>query len=603
MPKYNYYIILSCVSMFLATQACRDKSNNEVNSTANTEEVTAELIEEIVASEEVISELTTQLNQLGRGVKSKKLPADVHITGVIEGDSAELLEGVPVAKKTWKLGGANWNALFAQLADISEAKLGVYSGRFGETRNDFELKAKFTAKATDQGGRTVGLKGVVLLSWKKVGETWKLTDWNTKKLVTLGTPATFFRDVTSQATGGSEKATTSLHDKWISLLLQGKAVPFPYGKKKNPYLIMFDSLEQHVGVSVVDIDRDGWDDFYVMARWGENQLWRNRGDGTYEEIGRDIGLNIDGMCTSAVFADFDNDGDTDLFVGRSLERCAYYRNDNGRFSDQTSALVSEDLPYLCSSVCAADYNGDGLLDIYISTYIFPYSKVPQEIWTKDFLTPEQVAEWKERRKGDHPTFHLTSMPNMLLINKGGRFELAPEQEDVALWLCTLQSSWSDYDGDGDPDLFIANDYGPDLILRNDKTSGDKRRFVDVTHSLVGDEMHGFGMGISFGDYDNDGRRDLFMTYMYSKAGSRITKQFPKLDRRTIESARGNKLFRFDGKAYELASGAKPPKLQVSATGWSWGGQFADMDNDGDLDLYVLNGYYTAPKEVASEKDL
>jgi hypothetical protein len=116
-------------------------------------------------------------------------------------------------------------------------------------------------------------------------------------------------------------------------------------------------------------------------------------------------------------------------------------------------------------------------------------------------------------------------------------------------------------------------------------------------------MQGFGMGVSLGDYDNDGTQDLFFTYMFSKAGSRITNQHPALEQRMMEGARGNKLFRGTGKRFELVSGHQESDLQVAVTGWSWGGQLCDLDNDGYQDLYVPNGYYTAPKAVATTKDL
>jgi hypothetical protein len=111
------------------------------------------------------------------------------------------------------------------------------------------------------------------------------------------------------------------------------------------------------------------------------------------------------------------------------------------------------------------------------------------------------------------------------------------------------------------------------------------------------------MGVSLGDYDNDRNLDLFLTYMFSKAGSRITQSFEGLEKRMYEGAQGNKLFRGGGGKFELVSGLHPPALKVAKSGWSWGGQFADLDHNGFLDLYVANGYYTAPSESATEVDL
>jgi hypothetical protein len=91
--------------------------------------------------------------------------------------------------------------------------------------------------------------------------------------------------------------------------------------------------------------------------------------------------------------------------------------------------------------------------------------------------------------------------------------------------------------------------------------------------------------------------------MYSKAGRRITAQIAELNPSFGHSVDGNYLYRGTDRGFELVSGLKKPKLTVAEAGWSWGGQFADLDNDGYLDLYVLSGYFTAPDEFASDVDL
>ena len=112
------------------------------------------------------------------------------------------------------------------------------------------------------------------------------------------------------------------------------------------------------------------------------------------------------------------------------------------------------------------------------------------------------------------------------------------------------------------------------------------------------------MGATWGDYDNDGLQDLYVSNMYSKAGDRITNRVPGIAEIYKQSAAGNYLYRQRADhRFEVVSGNKPPALAVTKAGWSWGGQFADFDNDGFLDLYVLSGYFTAPKAVSSELDL
>ena len=188
---------------------------------------------------------------------------------------------------------------------------------------------------------------------------------------------------------------------------------------------------------------------------------------------------------------------------------------------------------------------------------------------------------------------------MLLVNRGGgRFEVAPQSPQLAIWRNTLQATWADFDEDGDPDLYVANDWAGDNLFRNDGSRG----FVDVTEEM-GTTEFGFAMGVSWGDYDLDGRQDLYVSNMYSKAGRRITAQISELNPSYNRSVDGNYLYRGADRGFELVSGLKKPKLTVAEAGWSWGGQFADLDNDGYLDLYVLSGYFTAPDEFASDVDL
>lgn len=500
-----------------------------------------------------------------------------------------------------------WRPLFSKMAFFEVATFKIVSGSFVDgDANRFQTHTAFAGSGRGKDGLLYGLTGAVDLGWLRTGEEWKIASWATVSLRASSTEEPFFRDVLAEAIPSSTQldlATRSVHERYISEVFKTGGTTFTYPKDYWIYVTTWDTLDQHPSIAVVDLDRDGWDDFYVTARWGRNQFWHNRGDGTFEEIAGKLGIDLDGMCNAAVFADFDNDGDDDLFVGRSIERSRYFRNEGGRFVDASTTHIAIDLPHWTSAVSCADYNGDGLLDVYLSTYRLPITR-PRELLSREFLTPEQQVEWKKRRIADHPVFRLTGPPNVLLVNRGdGRFELAPEAKEVEAWLSAFQGTWSDFDNDGDPDLFIANDWAPDNVFRNDVGEDGKRRFVDVTTEVAGDQLQGFGMGVSLGDYDNDRNLDLFLTYMFSKAGSRITQSFEGLEKRMYEGAQGNKLFRGGGGKFELVSGLHPPALKVAKSGWSWGGQFADLDHNGFLDLYVANGYYTAPSESATEVDL
>ena len=131
----------------------------------------------------------------------------------------------------------------------------------------------------------------------------------------------------------------------------------------------------------------------------------------------------------------------------------------------------------------------------------------------------------------------------------------------------------------------------------------KPKFTDITEQLAGKGSMGFGMGASWGDFNNDGDLDLYVSNMYSKAGNRIVKQVDGVDERIRVSALGNFLYEnVDGKFKQIA-GTQKSDQHVSIVGWSFGGQFADFNNDGELDIYVPCGFYSPPDELRGEVDL
>jgi len=125
----------------------------------------------------------------------------------------------------------------------------------------------------------------------------------------------------------------------------------------------------------------------------------------------------------------------------------------------------------------------------------------------------------------------------------------------------------------------------------------------VSQEFAGDQMQGFGMGASWGDYDRDGRLDLYVSNMFSKAGRRITASVDGLDPRVPHSANGNLLFKNNGPDFTQVAGTSGSSLAVAKVGWAYGAQFVDIDNDGWLDIYSASGFYSAPKEIANNKDL
>lgn len=512
-----------------------------------------------------------------------------------------------------------WKPFLDGVAYFENARFEINKGHFlNEVHDDYETEILFSGTARMKSGQISAIKNLQTVRWKRqpesVGDTtaiWQIYDWRTHSFESVETDQKLFAEVLDQAIVNREvleRARTSIHERLVVEMVLDKE-----NFKKPHKEFSSRAFSRHPGLAVVDLDRDGFDDLYVMARWGENMFFHNRGDGTFEEIAADLGLNIKDHTSSALFADFDNDGDDDVLLGRTLARSVYLVNEDGRFVDRSDELVSGLLPYLVSSISAVDYNDDGLLDIYISTYenrmIRRYmrkrpssrGKIPKDLPLDEYLAPEDAkqlyqllyhsADWR-------PFTNHHGPPNVLLRNiGGGRFEIDKESTLSAVFRQSFQSVWSDFDNDGDPDVYIANDFGPNKLMRNDGNG----QFVEVTGE-TGTADVGFGMGAAWGDYNNDGNLDLYVTNMYSKAGLRITQQLPGLGKEIAQSARGNSLFQQIPGRFLKVSGLTAPDVAVEKGGWGWGSQFVDVDNDGYLDIYAPSGNYTAPKEIAIPGD-
>jgi len=592
------------------------RSNVQAENTKN--------VQQIVTSESLILQQQQLLNKVSKSALNLKIPDSktvhlFHPTVTSQGLSPNKSQAPPstetldITKSEWPIAematekNINDLSLFKPLLDsvshIDFFKIKIKKGHFEQTPAE-GTKAFITDLIIDGAGYSKlnrskqAYSGHAIAHWTQAeDETWKLSRWELRDFSVQENPssAMFVKANSSVIPSDKERrqAERCIQEELIiSLMKTGNCTP---PGPRSEFTFAFDTSPDHPGLSVVDINNDGWDDFYLMSRWGKNQLFVNQQDGTLSEQAAKYGLDILNHCTSAVFADFDNDGDPDLMLGRSQERSLYLQNQNGFFKDVSNTMVSTELPPIVTSVSAADYNSDGLLDVFFSTY------GNAEIARK-YLSPAEQRELASKfDKGiDHPFLNGTGIANVLLVNQGdGKFALAKESEQLAFWQTTLQSTWADFDRDGDPDVYICNDFGPDRLMRNDYPNG----FTEVTQSTGHQTMAGFGMGATWGDYDLDGKLDLYVSNMYSKAGIRITDQISNIDNRFKEFVNGNRLYRQGDQSFEYTSGLKPPKMLVAKVGWSWGGQFADFDNDGYLDLYVPSGHFTAPDEVATADDL
>lgn len=576
-PRKLILISKMGVLFSLLLSGCSEDSTEE----SLTEKTEEERLKEMIATEELIQKLTPLMRSMGASLISgsrENLPAPV------AGDSS-----IPP-----------WEGLDPEERWTS-ASFGTLSGAFKDS--GFVMKTKFEGVRRDDEGGITGVTAKQKFTWKKTTGTdqpeWSLLSWEPLEFEVDHSPQPLFEEVLDEVItepGALEKARTAYHAEVLRKNMAGQ--PAVVGKFKVDGPPDTESTYQYPTVSVVDYDGDGLEDLFLTARWVSPQLFRNMGDGTYRDVTEAVGLTVDSYVNAAVFADFDNDGDPDALLGRSFEPTIYYRNDNGIFTDVTASHSDLGEQFLVSSMAVADVNRNGLLDVYLSTYS-PVANIDN--LKHDVLSPEEVRRFDEILATSSPFVDERGVPNVLLMNRGnGRLERAGG-EAVKLWRKSYQPLWFDADADGDEDLYVCNDFGPDSYLRNDTPRGASEPvLVDAFAEVFPDGKMAFGMGASCGDYDNDGDLDLFISNMYSKAGNRIVPFFKKADPQILVAARGNFLYENKGGVFRLANEKDSPESKV---GWAFGGQFADFNNDGWLDLYVPSGFYTAPKEAATEVDL
>ena len=328
------------------------------------------------------------------------------------------------------------------------------------------------------------------------------------------------------------------------------------------------------GVAVFDFDRDGLLDVYLVnsptvASIGErrnarSELWRNRGDGTFVDATDKAGVGNPGWGMGVVAADFDNDGWEDLYVTCYGPNRLYRNNGDGTFSDVTDKARVGD-PRWSTGAAFADYDGDGWLDLFVANYVDVRLDALPEFGKGKFCEfhgiPVQCGPRGLRGSGD-----------TLYRNKGdGTFEDVSMKAGVAdvEGRFGMGVAWSDFDLDGRPDLYVANDTGPNYLYKNNGNG----TFVDVAlqagTALSEDGNAQGSMGVAIGDYDHSGGWSIFVTN-FSNEYNALYKH--------------EKAFQFTDASFRSQT-AKPNNPYVG-----WGTHFLDYDNDGWQDLLVVNGH-------------
>ncbi|MEE9280479.1 MAG: VCBS repeat-containing protein [Myxococcota bacterium] len=627
-------VVLGVVSL-----ACSGDVDSPPSASSEANPLTAE---EVVESEETIEGLRAPLATLSKGVLNLELP-DERARGILEATVSVVdLAQAPSAGREQLLGlgfeRLSWPPRDAQESHTS-GELVLWEGflktvaffhhfNFYNVRGSFQgdvytTETGFKGLAQLQSGLLAAVEGKLELDWKKhsgmlgMGESsWRVARLETKEFRILEGSEPLFTDVSDLAFGRPDwlRAAHSPRDEHsIETVLAIRS-----GAKEMETHIASIHRDMEAGTydainptqaAVVDIDRDGYDDFYFTASDSPSLFFRNRGDGSFEEISQELGLDFVGVY-SAAFADFDNDGDSDAFISffNRADATRYLRNEDGRFEDR-SDTIEGGLPSWVVPIGVTDYNNDGLLDVYLGTYVNAYlpslvardERIRGETGESPGGIPwidEEVSRevFRRLRADGHPVSNAPGPPNWLLQNVGeGRFRRAKAAGTAEGYNNTLAVGWTDLDLDGDMDLYVVNESGPNQLLRNE---GDGT-FRDISNAHTGEI--GFGMGLGVGDYDNDGRSDFYTTNMFSKAGMRIADQMQSSEI-VQQSARGNSLIRNGGNEFTRVSSQDSSGIQVEAADFGWGGSFVDLNNDGFLDIYVPAGQESMPVEVATIGD-
>jgi hypothetical protein len=345
--------------------------------------------------------------------------------------------------------------------------------------------------------------------------------------------------------------------------------------------VAFGINQGNQGVSIADANGDGLEDIFVCQPDGlPNRFFLQQPDGTLLDHSRESNLDILDITPSALMVDLDNDNDVDLILSHRFT-ISIFENDGAAHFTKRHSIATESR---VTGISAADYDHDADLDIHICGY----SPISQTSSQDIFANPVPYED------AENGAFNY-------LFRNDGNFTFtdatAETGMDVKNTRFSFTAAWEDYDNDGDQDLYIANDFGRNNLFRNDLIPGGKAVFKDVAVEL-GVEDIAASMSVDWADADNDGRMDLYVSNMWSSAGNRIAfqKQFKTTGndekiRQIQRHARGNSYFKnqADGKFQDVSEAAG-----VTMGRWAWGSLFADLNNDGWEDIYVANGFMTAP---------
>ncbi|MBW2255927.1 MAG: VCBS repeat-containing protein, partial [Deltaproteobacteria bacterium] len=312
------------------------------------------------------------------------------------------------------------------------------------------------------------------------------------------------------------------------------------------------------GAAAADFDGDGWTDLYVTRIHDTDILYRNKGDGTFEDVSQQVGLTLKLHSNGAVWGDIDNDGDLDLYVTAiGDERFFLFINEGGTFVEDAvarNAHVPSTSPHVGFTATFGDYDRDGWLDIHMN-------------------------EWRRYRSSTEVRSHARLLRNLGSAGPG-EFEDVTWDAGVQLdgisstGVWSFTSAFTDLDQDGWPDLVISADWEYSKLFWN---NGDGT-FTDGTVA-AGVGTDDSGMGTWVGDYDGDGWLDWFVTAIYDYENSCFGCSWAGMS--------GCRMYRNNG---DRTFADRTDEAGVRNGYWAWGSALFDYDNDGDNDLVNTNGY-------------
>jgi len=464
---------------------------------------------------------------------------------------------------------------FGELGKIETAEFEIVSLKeTGTNPLELDTRVRYSLVGSEKERRREERIGTWRIRWRQESsEKWKAARWFFEEESAGRAAGRLFADVTEHAFGQIPSYREQFAfgvDHWRTVL-DGACGIDVYGNN---------------GIAAGDFDGDGRDDLYICQPAGlPNRLYRNRGDGTFEDVTEAAGLGVLDATACAIFADFENKGRQDLLVVAAAGPLLFVNRGNGKFALKADAFAFAKPPQgTFTHAAVADYDRDGRLDVYFCLYSY-YLGLDQYHYP---------APYFDARNGP---------PNFLFHNDGdGRFSDRTEaaglnaENDRFSFAC----AWGDISGSGGPDLYVANDFGRSNLYRN---SGDGT--FRAVSDAAGVNAPGAGMSACWCDFDNDGRQDIYVSNMWAAAGQRVSElenfhaeESPETRGFYRGHARGNSLYRNggDGGFENVGESAG------AAMGrWAWSADAWDFDHDGHSDLYIANGYISgsAPPELSS----